>query len=140
MLVTIVSDGFDVLIERILKKNLAGKTGYLKALPIFSNHLQPNGGGFKAVFPSERVCPHGCANCKAALIKKLTSADDNVFFVGDGMSDRYAAEAAHLVFAKGKLLEHCVKRRIDHIAYSDFRKVTEWLSENYPILRKATFR
>ena len=140
VLVTIVSDGFDLLIEQILKRNLGEKSSYLKALPIFSNRLQKNDGGFKAVFGSEPPCEHGCANCKAAVIKKLTAPDDHVFFVGDGLSDRYAAEVSQLTFAKGKLLEFCREKNIDCIAYPDFRKVTEWISENHRMLRKATFK
>lgn len=139
VLVTIVSDGFDFFIENVLKKNLEAHSTLLKALPIFSNKLEKKGDGFKAVFPSEAVCEHGCANCKEALIKKLTSQDDHVFFVGDGLSDRYAAASSHLTFAKGKLLDYCLEKKIDSIAYKDFQKITEWLSDNYPILKKASF-
>lgn len=139
VLVTIVSDGFDLLIEQVLKKNLEKNLGLLKALPIFSNKLRKNGTGFKALFTDDPPCEHGCANCKSALIKRLTAHDDNVFFVGDGLSDRYAAHAAHLTFAKGRLLEYCVDKNLDHIAYKDFQKVTEWLAENHSMLKKASF-
>jgi 2,3-diketo-5-methylthio-1-phosphopentane phosphatase len=140
VLVTIVSDGFDLLIEQILKKNLEKNSGLLKALPIFSNKLKRHGSGFKAHFANETVCEHGCANCKAAIIKRLTAFEDNVFFVGDGLSDRYAAQAAHLTFAKGKLLEYCREKKLDCIAYNDFHKITEWLAENHPMLIKASLR
>ena len=72
-------------------------------------------------------------------MKKMTSHDDHVFFVGDGLSDRYAAAQAHLTFAKGKLLDHCREKNIDHIAYHDFKKVEEWLVENHPLLKKTRF-
>lgn len=139
VLVTIVSDGFDLLIEKVLKNNLETNSGLLKALPIFSNKLKHHGKGFKAVFAAEHACEHGCANCKQALIKKLTAADDNVFFVGDGLSDRYAAQSAHLTFAKGKLLDYCAEKKLDYIAYSDFKKITDWLTDNHSMLRKADF-
>ncbi len=137
VLVTIVSDGFDILIEQVLKKNFEKHSTLLKALPIFSNKLVRDGEGFKAVFATEPVCEHGCANCKAKVIKKSTSFDDHVFFVGDGLSDRYAAETVHLTFAKGKLLDYCKSKNLDAIAYQDFKKITEWLSDNYPLLRKT---
>ena len=137
VLVTIVSDGFDLFIEQVLKQNLQSKPGILKALPVFSNKVEMTSGGLKAVFASDKPCAHGCANCKQALIKKMTSVDDHVFFVGDGFSDRYAAREAHLTFAKEGLLDYCRENDIDHIAYKNFKKVEEWLSENYPILKKT---
>ena len=141
VLVTIVSDGFDLLIEQILKKNLGAQNGYLKALPIFSNRLLPKaGGGFEAVFPSGPVCEHGCANCKEAVIKRLTSVDDQVLFVGDGLSDRYAAKIAHVTFAKARLLDFCRENDIDCIQYDNFKKITEWLDDNHAILKKASFK
>ncbi len=140
VLVTIVSDGFDVFIEQVLKSNLQEKPGLLKALPIYSNKLRKTASGFEVVFGTEAVCVHGCANCKALLIKKMTSHDDHVFFVGDGFSDRYATERAHLTFAKGKLLDFCRENAIDHIAYKDFKKVEEWLVENHRwICKKKNF-
>jgi len=137
VLVTIVSDGFDLIIEQILKQNLQNRPGTLKAVPIFSNRLQATGTGFKALFPTENPCEHGCANCKQEVIKKLTGPEDHVFFVGDGLSDRFAARQAHLTFAKGSLLSYCKENRIDHIAYKDFKKIRQWLEENHAFLRKV---
>jgi len=136
VLVTIVSDGFDVLIEQVLKNNLKTDFDLLKAVPIFSNKLLRNGNCFKAFFNGNPVCEHGCANCKATLIKRLTASEDNIFFVGDGLSDRYAAQTAHLTFAKGKLLDYCLEKKLDHIAYHDFRKIKDWLTDNHPVLKK----
>ncbi len=141
VLVTIVSDGFDLFIEQILKKNLGSSSGYLKALPIFSNRLLSHaGGGFTAGFPAGPVCGHGCANCKEVVIKRLTSPDDQVLFVGDGLSDRYAAKIAHVTFAKGRLLDICKQDGIDCIHYENFKKITEWLDDNHAILKKASFK
>ena len=125
--VSIVSDGFDLLIEPILKKSFEDSPELLAALPVFCNRLYWTGKGLKAVFTGP-PCAHGCANCKAAVIKKLALAGEKIIFVGDGLSDRFAAEAADLTFAKGKLLEHCQTKKIAHRAYSGFREVTEWLT------------
>ena len=141
VLVTIVSDGFDLFIEQILKKNLGTASGFLKALPIFSNRIVPGPGkSFKAVFPNPSICEHGCANCKEMVIKRLTSQDDQILFVGDGLSDRYAAKAAHVTFAKGKLLDYCRENNIDSIPYDNFKKITDWLIDNHAILKKASFK
>lgn len=137
VLVTIVSDGFDMFIEEVLKKNLQHRHGVVKALPIFSNKLEKTAKGFKAVFPNNASCDHGCANCKAAVMKRMTSLGDHVFFVGDGFSDRFAAKQAHMTFAKSKLLTYCKENNIDHIVYKDFSKIEEWLTENHAMLRKV---
>jgi 2-hydroxy-3-keto-5-methylthiopentenyl-1-phosphate phosphatase len=139
VLVTIVSDGFDFFIEQILKRNLK-EEDYLKALPIFSNRLEAKDGGFRPSFATEPPCEHGCANCKPAVIKRLTAPDDHVFFVGDGLSDRFAAQVSNVTFAKAKLLEYCRQQRLDHIAFDDFKKITDWLTENHMLLKKASFR
>ena len=136
VLVTIVSDGFDLFIEQVLKQNLQSEPAILKGLPIFSNRLERTARGFRAEFATA-VCPHGCANCKQALIKKMTSVDDHVFFVGDGFSDRFAARQAHLTFAKGTLLTYCRENQLDHIPYKDFGKIEQWLGENHPMLKKT---
>jgi 2-hydroxy-3-keto-5-methylthiopentenyl-1-phosphate phosphatase len=133
---TIVSDGFDLLIEQVLRQNLEGKTGLIKGIPVHSNRLKATAKGFEAVFPSPE-CAHGCANCKQVLVKNLSSVDDNVFFVGDGLSDRYAARVVHLTFAKGKLLDYCKEKDIECIAYQDFGKVAQWLEDNHSFLRKV---
>ena len=140
VLVTIVSDGFDVFIEQVLKNNLQKKPGLLKALPIYSNKLRKTTSGYEVIFGTETPCLHGCANCKEFLIKKITSHDDHIFFVGDGFSDRYAAQAAHLTFAKGKLLNYCRENAIDHVAYENFKKVKEWLVQNHSHLQREVFQ
>ena len=127
--VSIVSDGFDLFIEQILKKYFKDSPETLSALPVFCNRLYWTGKGLKAVFTGP-LCAHGCANCKEVVIKKHSSADDKIIFVGDGLSDRYAAAASSLTFAKGKLLETCRRENITHRAYSNFGDVQQWLEKN----------
>jgi 2-hydroxy-3-keto-5-methylthiopentenyl-1-phosphate phosphatase len=50
-------------------------------------------------------------------------------FVGDGLSDCYAAEAADLVFAKGTLAAHCRARGIEHVRYEGLAEVAAYLDE-----------
>ena len=121
--VTVVSDGFDVLIREILKKNVPAPL--LSGLPVFSNGLRWESRGPVPVF-SDTTCGHGCANCKLAVLKQAR-AGTRVVLVGDGLSDRFAAEAADLTFAKKLLLEYCRQREIRHRAYTDFRSIREWV-------------
>lgn len=121
--VTVVSDGFDVLIREILKKNVPKQL--LSGIPVFSNGLRWEPRGPVAVF-SDTTCIHGCANCKPEVLKQAR-AGTRVVLVGDGLSDRFAAEAADLTFAKKSLLEYCRQRDIRHRAYTDFRSIREWV-------------
>jgi 2,3-diketo-5-methylthio-1-phosphopentane phosphatase len=124
--VTVVSDGFDLVIDAILQ-NTIGDWLAGHDLPVYSNRLQWNGRGLEPIFPKSVGCEHGCANCKPAIMRRLSSAKDTVVFVGDGNSDRFAAETATLTFAKGKLLDYCRKKGIRHEAYQNFESVERWL-------------
>lgn len=88
----IVSDGFDYVIRRILKRarvNGSFRNGsrlFASALRVEEHRLSPS-------FPhSPKPCEHGCATCKAAVIRRLSKGRRPIIFVGDGMSDRFAVE------------------------------------------------
>lgn len=125
--VAVVSDGFDVVIDHILKRSFGEFHGLLGELPVYSNTLKRNHRSFKAVFPEGPLCEHACANCKERVIDNLRGADEKVIFIGDGMSDRFAAKTADLTFAKGKLLKFCRENDIEHKEYSSFKEIDEWL-------------
>jgi 2,3-diketo-5-methylthio-1-phosphopentane phosphatase len=127
--VTIVSDGFDVVISRILKRTLANAPELLRDLPVYSNGLKRTATGYKAHFPEGPLCEHACANCKVRVIREAAGKDERVVFVGDGMSDRFAAQTAHVTFAKNKLLKFCRDKEIRHIPYTNFRDVEAWLAK-----------
>ena len=129
--VAIVSDGFDVMIEQILKQTLEATPQLVKAIPVFSNKLEWKEGRWHAIFPYEMLCQHGCANCKPVIMKKLSSKTDKVVFVGDGFSDRFAAKKANLTFAKGKLLDYCKENNYPYKKYSGFKEIETWLSKNH---------
>jgi len=46
-----------------------------------------------------------------------------VLLIGDGASDFCVAEAADFVFAKGKLVAHCIAMNIPHAPIRDFTDV-----------------
>jgi 2,3-diketo-5-methylthio-1-phosphopentane phosphatase len=103
----VLSEGFDYWIERILKR--AGVNGPVRnGTHIFSSALRLEGRRLIPSFPhSTHPCEHGCATCKAALIRRLGRGMHPVIFVGDGLSDRFAVEEADVVFAKRQLLAYC---------------------------------
>jgi 2-hydroxy-3-keto-5-methylthiopentenyl-1-phosphate phosphatase len=62
-------------------------------------------------------------------MQSLNPAGTPVLFVGDGLSDRYAAAAADLVFAKHKLAVYCDEQGMPHVRYSDLGAVAALIDE-----------
>jgi 2,3-diketo-5-methylthio-1-phosphopentane phosphatase len=103
----VLSEGFDYVIARILKR--AGMDGPVRnGLQIFSSALRLEGRRLIPSFPhSAQPCEHGCGTCKAALLRRFGKGKYPVIFVGDGLSDRFAVDEADVVFAKRHLLAYC---------------------------------
>ncbi len=120
----IVSDGFDYCIHRILSRPALGLAPLLRDVQIFSSHLERDGGNWRVAFPHpEQVCEHGCATCKPALMRALNPAGAPVIFVGDGLSDRYAARGADIVLAKNSLEVYCQDQLIPYVLYDNLSEV-----------------
>lgn len=62
-------------------------------------------------------------------MKSLNAHNAPTIFVGDGLSDRYAARAANLVFAKKGLADYCATEKIQFAAYENLAEVSEKISE-----------
>ena len=124
MPVHVVSDGFDHCIHRLLRK-LPPRLAACVSAAIHASHLEPSGTDeWRASFPLfAGGCEHGCATCKPRVMSQLNPDGRAVVFVGDGWSDRYAAAAADLVFAKQRLAEYCDAKGIPYIAFSDLAAV-----------------
>jgi 2,3-diketo-5-methylthio-1-phosphopentane phosphatase len=110
ILLYVLSEGFDYVIVRILKR--AGLNGPVRnGIQMFSSALRLEGRRLIPSFPhSAEPCDHGCATCKAALVRRLGKGKHPVIFVGDGLSDRFAVDEADVVFAKRQLLAYCQER------------------------------
>jgi 2-hydroxy-3-keto-5-methylthiopentenyl-1-phosphate phosphatase len=122
--VRIISDGFDYCIRRILSRPSLRLGARLEGVRVFSSHLEPEGRRWRTDFPHSRDgCEHGCATCKASVMAALSRGRCPSVFVGDGLSDRHAAAAADLVFAKGTLAAHCRERGIEHVTYGGLADV-----------------
>jgi len=115
----VVSDGYDFCIDYIFKK-------YGLDLTYFANKLvYQNGFGI--------TCPHHnrdcgrCGTCKSALMKRLADPGSQTVYVGDGVSDICPAGHSRLVFAKGRLLQHCREKGIPAVPVTGFDQVLDWL-------------
>lgn len=122
----ILSDGFDFFIKNILEQN------GINGIKIFSNNLILSGGKFKTDFPyGNNKCSASSGVCKCGIIKKYSTPQKTLFYIGDGFSDFCAvkSETADFVFAKGTLLEYCEKNKKRAIGFSDFSDITRSLQE-----------
>jgi 2-hydroxy-3-keto-5-methylthiopentenyl-1-phosphate phosphatase len=116
--IKIVSDGLDFYIEKILENQ------HLSEIPFYANctHFR-DGGGIDISFPhSEEQCGL-CGTCKKKLIQIHRKEYDSIFFVGNGFSDRCAAQEADLAFAKDSLYTYCIEQDIPCHFFKDFQEV-----------------
>jgi 2,3-diketo-5-methylthio-1-phosphopentane phosphatase len=122
--VHIISDGFDYCIWRILGQPDLNLLARLTGSHIVSSRLHQDGGRWRATFPHPpQPCVHGCATCKPTAMGSLNPAGAVTVFVGDGISDRYAAACADIVFATGKLAAYCENASIPYAPYDTLAAV-----------------
>jgi 2,3-diketo-5-methylthio-1-phosphopentane phosphatase len=127
----IVSDGFDYCIHRILERPQLdfARHNFLRGVRVCASHLKANAGtrwdvGFP-YFP--RSCAHNCATCKPSVMRLLNPGGAPSIFVGDGLSDKYAAQVADCVFAKKNLAAYCESAAIAYRAYENLAEVAAQL-------------
>jgi 2,3-diketo-5-methylthio-1-phosphopentane phosphatase len=116
----IVSDGFDYCINRLLSRITPGLI-----VRVCASHLEPKGREqWHVTFPFfSSACAHGCATCKPAVMSLLNMKNAPSIFVGDGLSDRYAAAAADVVFAKKGLATYCSEEQLPYLPYETLSDV-----------------
>ena len=66
-------------------------------------------------------------------MRLLNRADAPCIFVGDGLSDRYAAAKADIVFAKDSLAAHCRKQAIGYVPFNELDEVAAFLVGALPL-------
>jgi len=124
--VHVLSDGFDYCIDRILARGAMGLAERLRRATIVSSRLRSDGSRWRASFPHPlEGCAHGCATCKPAAMASLAASDALTIFVGDGLSDRYAAASAGVVFAKDRLAAYCEETSIAYAPYATLDEVAQ---------------
>ena len=129
----VLSDGFDYYIDRIFSK--AGLTD----LKYYSNKLYVDiNGKLSAEYPHYDADSPTSANCKKNHIITHSSDDDYTIYIGDGNSDKEAAQYCDFIFAKKGLLKFCSTERISFYPFKNFNDVQNKLIEliNKKNLRK----
>lgn len=124
----VVSDGFDYVIGRILKR-VAMNGEYRNGKHLFASGLRVKAQRLETYFPhGPEPCEHGCATCKVAVIREHGRGHQPIVFIGDGLSDRLAVEEADLVFARHPLAHYCREKGIPHLPFESLHEVEHELA------------
>jgi 2-hydroxy-3-keto-5-methylthiopentenyl-1-phosphate phosphatase len=112
----ILSSGFEQLIRPILAREGV-------ELDVVANRIDPRPDGWRVLWRDATACAH-CGD----LCKRGGLPPGEVVFVGDGYSDRCAAQAASRVFARDGLAEYLAAHRVPFEPFDDFHDVARALS------------
>ena len=118
--VVIVSSGFHELIEPILEREGV-------EVELHANRVDPSTDGWRVEWRYDESCDSCGESCKRSLVQEL-AGDDQLVYIGDGFSDRCAAEASDLVFATRGLAEYLDERGISYEPFDDFHDVVRGLA------------
>ena len=90
-------------------------------------------GILKAEYPYFYVDSLTSANCKKNHIINHSSEDDYTIYIGDGNSDKEAAQYCDFIFAKDGLARFCSMERISFYPFNNFidiqNKITELVNK-----------
>ncbi|HJY62732.1 MAG TPA: HAD-IB family phosphatase [Ignavibacteria bacterium] len=124
IVLTILSEGMDYYLNRILKNHGIN-------LPSYSNRfvLHDNKKSFHLEFPySDSDCTK-CGTSKRNLLMNMTGDDEVSVFIGDGFSDACVVNYADIVFAKKSLASYCWKNNITYFDFNDFGDIQKKLEK-----------
>jgi len=123
----ILSDGLTWYIERILNRYDLG------SIPIFANIVSFDGleAHFSHPWRNKDCEPCGgvCGTCKRDVVLSFKRKGARVIYIGNGLSDRYSAVEADLVFAKGRLRDHLLAAGQLFIPFRGFNDIISSLTE-----------
>jgi 2,3-diketo-5-methylthio-1-phosphopentane phosphatase len=120
---TIVSDGIDWFIDRVLRR--AGVAN----LPVRANTLSRQGQTMALLCPHrDPACVTSAAHCKCSSIRVLGAANRRSIYIGDGRSDLCPARTCDVVFAKLTLAELLSAEKLPFIPYTNLNDVADTLA------------
>jgi 2,3-diketo-5-methylthio-1-phosphopentane phosphatase len=111
----VVSSGFHELIEPVLEREGVD-------VELHANRVDPRPDGWRVLWRYGDDCGSCGESCKRALASELADGSELVY-VGDGYSDRCAAELADRVFATRGLAAYLRERGIPFEPFRDFHDV-----------------
>lgn len=120
---TIISDGVDYFINRILSRYNLGK------IDIYANKLQKLSNNWSLKQPhSHSQCRVGSGVCKCSIIKPMKQ-QNKIIYIGDGRSDFCASSQADILFARASLAKYANESNKSFIPFETFYDVQSALVE-----------
>jgi 2-hydroxy-3-keto-5-methylthiopentenyl-1-phosphate phosphatase len=116
----IVSSGFHELIEPILEHEGV-------EVELHANRVDARPEGWRVLWQYDGTCDSCGESCKRSIVQEF-AGDGELVYVGDGYSDRCAAEASDLVFATKGLARYLDERGIPYERFDDFHDVARGLA------------
>jgi 2-hydroxy-3-keto-5-methylthiopentenyl-1-phosphate phosphatase len=129
--VTILSDGLDAYVERILSN------AELDHVSMYANHAEFAEEKLQVSFPYSDAECNLCGNCKRNQMLNTSADEDVILYVGDGYSDRCPIRYADFVFAKRQLIKYCQQQNVSFFEFNHFGDVQMKLEE---ILQRKRIR
>jgi 2-hydroxy-3-keto-5-methylthiopentenyl-1-phosphate phosphatase len=118
--VVIVSSGFHELIEPILEREGVD-------VELHANRVDPRPEGWRVLWQYGASCDVCGESCKRSIVREF-AGEDEIVYIGDGYSDRCAAEGADRVFATKGLARYLSERGVPYEHFDDFHDVTARLA------------
>jgi 2-hydroxy-3-keto-5-methylthiopentenyl-1-phosphate phosphatase len=118
--IVIVSSGFQELIEPILKREGVD-------VDLHANRVEARPDGWRVLWQYEDSCDSCGESCKRSIVREF-AGEDEIVYIGDGYSDRCAAEASDLVFATRGLARYLEERGVPYEPFDDFHQIAERLA------------
>ncbi len=117
--VTVLSDGLDVYIHRILGD-------LIRRVHVFTNHFSMDSRTVASPW-SDAECDR-CGTCKRNMMVTGAPDEDVLVYIGDGFSDFCPVQYADVVFARDRLIHYCQEMNISFHAYSNFSDIMTTLT------------
>jgi 2-hydroxy-3-keto-5-methylthiopentenyl-1-phosphate phosphatase len=129
----IVSGGLDFFIRPVLAREGI-------RYPLFADGIVSGPDSqLQVVHPYGHPTCRLCGICKAQVTIGFGKPGISTVFIGDGSTDKYAAEVAEIVFARHRLRDYCARSGIPFYPFEDFDPVTDrlrrWLTGAEPVPR-----
>jgi 2-hydroxy-3-keto-5-methylthiopentenyl-1-phosphate phosphatase len=116
----IVSSGFHELIEPILEHEGVD-------VELHANRVDPRPDGWRVLWQYDDTCESCGESCKRSIVQEF-GGDGEIVYVGDGYSDRCAAEASDRVFATKELARYLDERGVPYEPFDDFHDIARRLT------------
>jgi 2-hydroxy-3-keto-5-methylthiopentenyl-1-phosphate phosphatase len=115
--IEVVSDGFGFFVRPSLERM------ELADLPVYTARTTFSDDGADIDFPAGHPICRVCGTCKRERILVHQAAGRFVVFIGDGLSDMYAAGHADLVYAKDHLVDICAAQGWPYRPWTSFAEI-----------------